>query len=136
MWTHKEDYRDIIQNAWSASNDTNTPGGLALSLKQCAADLSSWSHSVFGRIPKQIQVKRKTLQSLFLQDTDGWHGAEINRLRKDLNDLLDSEEIFWNQRSRVQWLKEGDRNTKFFHHWASVRRKKSTILGIRDENGT
>lgn len=112
------------------------PGGLALSLKQCAADLSSWSHSVFGRIPKQIQVKRKTLQSLFLQDTDGWHGAEINRLRKDLNDLLDSEEIFWNQRSRVQWLKEGDRNTKFFHHRASERRKKSTILGIRDENGT
>ncbi|KAL0003813.1 hypothetical protein SO802_011374 [Lithocarpus litseifolius] len=102
---------------------------------------SQWRRSgvgfkVFGHIPKKIQAKRKTLHSLFLQDTDGRHGAEINRLRKDLNDLLDSEEIFWNQRSRVQWLKEGDRNTKFFHHRASKRKKKYTILGIKDENGT
>ena len=136
MWIHKEDCKDIIRNAWSACRDTSMPGGLALSLKHCAANLLSWSHSVFGHIPKQIQAKRKTLRSLFLQDTDGRHGAEINRLRKDLNDLLYSEEIFWNQRSRVQWLKEGDRNTNFFHHRASKRRKKNTILGIQDENGT
>ena len=73
---------------------TQTHLGLALSLKHCIVDLSSWIHSVFGHIPKQIQTKRKALHSLFLQDTNGRHGAKINRLRKDLNDLLDSEEIF------------------------------------------
>lgn len=94
MWIHKEECKDIIRNAWSAYCDTNTRGGLALSLKHYAVDLLSWSHSVVGHIPKHIHTKKKALHSLFLKDTDGRHRAEINRLRKDLNNLLDSEEIF------------------------------------------
>ena len=135
MWTHKEECKEVIQDAWNDCLDTRTPKGLALSLRKCAADLSSWSHSVFDRIPKQIQAKRTALQSLVLRDSNGSHGAEINSLRKDLNELLDSEEIYRNQRSRVQQLKEGDRNIKFFHFRASKRKKKNTILGLRDDNG-
>lgn len=94
MWTHKEEFKEVIQDAWNTCLHTSTPGGLALSLRKCATDLSSWSHSVFGRIPKQIQEKRIALQSLVLRDSNGSHGAEINILRKDINDLLDSEEIY------------------------------------------
>lgn len=62
-------------------------------------------------------------------------GREINKLKKEINDLLENEEIMWQQRSRVQWLGLGDRNTKYFHSKASERRKKNTIAGLRDENG-
>ena len=60
---------------------------------------------------------------------------EINKLRKEVNELLDDEEVWWQQRSRTQWLGEGDRNTKYFHHRASERRKKNTINGLWNENG-
>ena len=39
------------------------------------------------------------------------------------------------QRSRVQWLKEGDWNTKFLHSRASVRKKKNKINRLQDEAG-
>ena len=73
----------------------NTPNGIADGLKRCAIDLSRWNKSVFRHVPKQIQNKRRTLNDLVLRDRDGNLGYEINKLRKEINDLLDSEEIMW-----------------------------------------
>jgi hypothetical protein len=36
------------------------------------------------------------------------------------------------QRSRANWLKHGDRNTTFFHNFASARRKKNFIKKLKD----
>ncbi|XP_075669862.1 uncharacterized protein LOC142639588 [Castanea sativa] len=135
MWTKRDDCREVIKDVWESSIDMNSPDGLAEGLKRCAADLSHWNRNVFGHVSRQIQAKRKVFNSLILQDRDGCHGAKIIRLRKEINDLLDSEEIMWSQRSKALWLKEGDRNTKFFHHRASERRRKNTINGIWDANG-
>ena len=43
--------------------------------------------------------------------------------------------INWRQRSRVQWLKEGDRNIAFFHRQASNRKSRSIIKGLRNADG-
>ena len=42
----------------------------------------------------------------------------------------------WKQRSRIQWLNEGDNNTKFFHQKASRRRNKNRITQLSREDGT
>lgn len=39
------------------------------------------------------------------------------------------------QRFRVNWLRDGDRNTSFFHAQASKRRKKNLIEGLAGEDG-
>ncbi|XP_075675171.1 uncharacterized protein LOC142644440 [Castanea sativa] len=135
MWTKRDDCREVIKDVWESSINMNSPDGLAEGLKRCAADLSHWNRNVFGHVSRQIQAKRKVFNSLILRDRDGYYGAEINRFRKEISDLLDSEEIMWSQRSKALWLKEGDRNTKFFHHRASKRRRKNTINGIWDANG-
>jgi hypothetical protein len=48
--------------------------------------------------------------------------------------LLEQDEVYWAQRSRSNWLQHGDRNTSFFHNFASTRRKKNTIKKLKDEN--
>lgn len=41
----------------------------------------------------------------------------------------------WEQRSKITWLKEGDRNTRYFHNKASVRKKKNHISCLKDNIG-
>ena len=41
----------------------------------------------------------------------------------------------WRQRSKVAWLRDGDRNTWFFHSKASQRRGRNYITKLHDANG-
>jgi len=54
--------------------------------------------------------------------------------RKRLKFLLDEEES-WRQKCRATWLQKGDRNTKFFHHFATYRKNKKAIWEMKDEPG-
>jgi hypothetical protein len=50
--------------------------------------------------------------------------------------MLLAEEALWRQQSRANWIKCGDLNTKYFHHFASSCRNKKHIWDIKDEVGT
>lgn len=58
-----------------------------------------------------------------------------NMLIKDIEELHTSEEIFWAQKARANWLQLGDKNIIFFQTQATIRRKRNFITTIQDSNG-
>ncbi|XP_058776144.1 uncharacterized protein LOC131650452 [Vicia villosa] len=46
------------------------------------------------------------------------------------------EDIYWRQRAKMHWFRDGDRNTRFFHQSAMARRKFKQINFLRHEDGT
>lgn len=53
--------------------------------------------------------------------------------RDRLNALLIHEEVYWKQCAKVNWLTEGDSNSKFFHAYASARRKSNFIDHLKTD---
>ena len=52
---------------------------------------------------------------------------ELDRIRGELEKASLLEEICWRQKSRVLCIREGDRNTKFFHRVANSHRRVNSI---------
>ena len=63
-------------------------------------------------------------------------GVKQKEMSVLIENLLEQDDIYWSQRGRVNWLRHGDRNTKYFSHFASARRRINLIKKLRvNENG-
>jgi hypothetical protein len=72
---------------------------------------------------------------LLLQTQDDAPTEEIQTINEELRVLLNKEELWWSQRAKEEWLKHGDRNTKYYHACANSKRRKNFIGAIVDESG-
>jgi hypothetical protein len=56
-------------------------------------------------------------------------------LRFKLGRLEDQHNLYWKQRAHANWLKFGDRNTGYFHAFASKRKRMNVIRRLNREGG-
>ncbi|RVW33328.1 putative ribonuclease H protein [Vitis vinifera] len=108
---------------------------LAIKMKEVKQKLKVWNREVFGKL--------ETNKSLALQQVEFWDREESGRiltveeteLKKEAKDnyrkWVIMEETHWRQLSREIWLKEGDRNTGFFHRMASAHRRNNHLERIK-----
>ncbi|XP_074326658.1 uncharacterized protein LOC141664599 [Apium graveolens] len=66
---------------------------------------------------------------------DEYGVQKYNEARDEFLKLLERQEIYWKQRSKQFWLREGDHNTRFLHNYASGRKRNNHISKLRDKNG-
>jgi hypothetical protein len=59
----------------------------------------------------------------------------IRKITDRMDELLYREEMMWLQRSRLTWLKEGDRNATYFHRQAVWHARKNKIKRPKDDMG-
>ena len=88
-------------------------------LRKCKKGLKVWSRDHFGNVQKNIRQLKDQLWRAKEVSARFGNSEEVVQLKKELNVLLDKEEQMWQQHSRIQWLKSGDRNTRFFHGLAT-----------------
>ncbi|XP_019160646.1 PREDICTED: uncharacterized protein LOC109157174 [Ipomoea nil] len=119
VWLLREDYRDIWHQAWNAH-----PCDILGAINQMATLSKDWNHKTFGNIfyrKKTIQARIVGIQASPRFGSDrGLVKLEVD-LVKELNTIL-KEEVFWFQKSRKEWIRDGDKNTSFYHRATLIRR--------------
>jgi hypothetical protein len=103
-------------------------------LDQMRLSLKQWSADNFGSVTKELRRIRERIALLSILDRLA-HESEVQSLRARMEEILLREEVMWLQRSRVDWLREGDRNTKKFHMKVARRAKKNRITRLCRDDG-
>ena len=135
-WLLWEDCEEVVSKAWMVGEARGHRLGLIQhKIKCCGEALRAWGSAKTNPNTEEIKQLQKRLELLNMKETIEDVRAEFLGVSKTLDDLLLKQEIFWAQRSRVAWLKHGDKNTKFFHSKASQRRRRNHIKGIKNSEG-
>lgn len=98
--------------------------------------LTFWNKDRLGNIGKQIKRLQKSISNLSKEEPIEENIERLKKAKIDLNEVLIREEIMWRQRSRIQWIRTGDKNTKFFHFRTLARKGKNRISCLQDDSRT
>ena len=115
VWLVDKGYGETVEGVWQASYDESENLKVIWKIENCGKELTRWSRNNFGNIRKSMKKERKELIRAERQVVQGGDSSRIVHLKKEINMLMGKEERMWKQRACITYIKEGDRNTWFFH---------------------
>ncbi|XP_019186519.1 PREDICTED: uncharacterized protein LOC109181223 [Ipomoea nil] len=95
----------------------------------------AWLHDKGCREVVESPGAKKEEQLRLRGCTDPVSLAEFRRLDECLARIELQEDTYWRQRAKQHWLKDADANTRFYHRYASHRKKKNAITKVMNNDG-
>jgi hypothetical protein len=135
MWLKEEDFVEKVRNWWDSFQFFGAPSFvLAKKLKALKWEIKRWNLEEFGDVRERNKASCEELKALDRTE-EGRQLSEDEKMRRrqisrELEATLFQEEISWRQKSRIRWLKEGDKCTKFFHQVANANRRNNSIESL------
>jgi hypothetical protein len=126
MWVAHEDCINIVKNSWTISVIGCPMYVLNEKLKHLKLALKHWNINVFGNFHDQVKDAKLIVDQIQEEIDRNGHSDTLMQQEKDaqliLEQALNVEELFWQQKSNIQWHCEGDRNTAYFHRVAKIKK--------------
>ncbi|KAJ0784311.1 hypothetical protein HanLR1_Chr01g0030711 [Helianthus annuus] len=134
-WIGSKDLEDIvIANINLQSREGKGDVELAKVLKNIKLDIKKWRDRVKVQEEKEVADLNKEAERLEKLAESTNLNAEERKLRVSIRvklKKLESARIkYLHQKSRLNWIKYGDENTKFFHAVVNLNKSRSRINGL------
>ncbi|XP_058788236.1 uncharacterized protein LOC131662466 [Vicia villosa] len=124
-WLQEQDIDDVVHEGWLNGGNINVEGRLV----NCANSLEVWSRNRRRSLRSDLDRCRATME-LYRGENDEFAGERFIEAQAEYNKALLKEDLYWRQRAKMHWLRNGDMNTKFFHQSATARKnfKRTQML--------
>ena len=134
-----QDFLPLVGSVWEEEVDGNPLYRVVVKLRRLKAVLREFNKLKFHNLSDQLERKQSELSGIQVSILGGDFSAEARvterRLLNEVTQLQGLKEEFWRWKARVSWLREGDRNTKFFFRYAKERQARNSIAILHDKNG-
>lgn len=137
MCLEEKGIADLIQSWWSDFQIQGWAGyRLACKLKHLKNKIKDWAKTNFGSVEASMADLLSSIKEIDSKEGLAPLSDDEISLRHNLKEKFickaKEEKIKWRQRSRLSRLKEGDKNAKFFHSFASYRNRVNKISILLD----
>lgn len=141
MWSSHCSFMRLVTNSWNAKDESRCPIFKVMGkLKRLRFELRKWNREVFKNVDTRLQGIMADLEDVQIQiGNQGYNEDLFNKevsIQAELAACLNQKDALWRQRSRADWLRDGDRNTSFFHNFAKFKRNKSLITSLEINGNT
>ena len=130
-WLSHSHFEQLVHENWSPI------APLSRKLQHLASNLERWNRDVFGNLffrKRQLWARIDGIQRALSSGGPQYLRKLEHKLRAELDHTLDQIDMLWYQKARVHQIRDGDRNTKYFHASTIVRRRINRIEALRDSD--
>lgn len=141
FWFTHPDFERLVRSTWLHFNPSEGTrmARFQQKLKHLKDVIKRWNHNTFGNIfTEQASLNaemRKIQQAIISEGRTEELTKQEQVIESKIIERAKQEEILWRQKSRIRWLKNGEKNTKFFHKTTVQRRMINHISHIKNEQG-
>lgn len=131
-WMLHKGYPLVLPRAWKKDVSHQAY------FQNLSVELMDWNKRVCGNIFHEKRVMLKHIHGI-QKARDYYRKKFLQKLEKEfgknLDDILNREDAFWLQKSRKEWIRDGDKNTKYYHPKTIIRRRKKKIMDLHSSEG-
>ncbi|CAL1383579.1 unnamed protein product [Linum trigynum] len=132
-WADNPEVRAMVAYVWQEPVQGTPMFQLWERLKKLRHLLYDWSRAGTTNSLRNIHTLQNEITRIKAIHPINWQ--EVTSLESELNRQWEAEERYWQQKSRLRWLKRGDQNTSYFHTVTRTRRKKFFVSGLFNDSG-
>jgi hypothetical protein len=130
-WLRLIDFIALVQNSWTQSATSRNPIELNNKLIKLRQKIITWKKEKLGDVNSQEEICKSVLAWLDKQQ-DMRQLSYLESLMKTL--LIDRYQQIAKdkQRAKRNWIKEGDKNTTYFHMVATFQKRQNMIHTLEE----
>ncbi|XP_071921847.1 uncharacterized protein [Coffea arabica] len=133
-WLQYPEVEKVVDSAWEKQQLGSRGYRITRKIKECILALKGWNKGLQSNSKAKILAIKDLIGKTQERNTQNKQSL-IMDLKRKLSAEYAKEEAFWAQKSRCKWLKEGDKNTAYFHMRVASKRRRNRISRLEKEQG-